>query len=170
MTSLSACTQVPVTEYAKQQPALVAEAFFDGQLTAHGVVKSRSGKIIRSFDATIKAYWEEGIGTLDEDFVFDDGEEQKRIWRLEPNGKNENGAALYKATANDVTGVGNMRVAGNSLFLNYVLQVPYKGKTIELAIDDRMYLVDENTIVNESVMRKWGFRVGEILLVIKKVP
>ena len=67
----SACSSITVDDYADNEPTLVAEEFFDGQLTAHGVVKDRSGKVIRSFNADIKAYWEDGIGTLEEDFVFD---------------------------------------------------------------------------------------------------
>jgi hypothetical protein len=31
-----------------------------------------------------------------------------------------------------------------------------------------MYLVDPNTLINESRMTKFGFEVGEILLVIRK--
>jgi hypothetical protein len=32
--------------------------------------------VIRYFDASIDASWEDGVGTLDENVVFDDGEEQ----------------------------------------------------------------------------------------------
>ena len=66
------CSGVQVTEYAGNQPAFDPVTFFDGKLTAHGVVKDRGGRVIRYFNADIKAYWEDGIGTLEEDFVFDD--------------------------------------------------------------------------------------------------
>ena len=55
------------------------------------------------------------------------------------------------------------------MFLDYVLSVPYKGGTIAVRVDDRMYLVTPNTLINESVMRKFGVRVGEILLSIERV-
>ena len=62
-----------------------------------------------------------------------------------------------------------MQVAGNSLFLDYVLRIPYDGDTVDLRIDDRMYLVSERVLLNESIMTKWGFEVGRILLVIEKI-
>ena len=47
--------------------------------------------------------------------------------------------------------------------------MPWRDGSIDLRIDDRMYLVDEQTLINESVMYKFGFRVGEILLVIRRL-
>ena len=161
---LSACTTVSVEDYTANQPRLVAQQFFDGRLMAHGVVKNRGGKVIRYFSATIDASWKDGVGTLNEQFVFDDGERQTRVWILQPTGDNR-----YRATAGDVIGEGRMQVAGNSLFLDYVLRIPYDGDTLDLRIDDRMYLVSERVLLNESIMTKWGFEVGRIMLVITKV-
>ena len=133
---LGACSSVTVEDYRDRTPMFEVETFFDGPLTAHGVVKDRSGKVIRSFSATIDASWENGVGTLDEDFIFDDGEEQKRIWTLrrQPDG-------TYLGTAGDVTGEGVLSQAGNSVFLDYVLQVPYGDGTIDVRVDVRMYLL-----------------------------
>jgi len=61
-----------------------------------------------------------------------------------------------------------MRVSGNALFLDYVLRIPYDGDTIDLRIDDRMYQVSDKVLLNESIMTKVGFDVGEITLVIIK--
>jgi hypothetical protein len=159
----SACSSVTIDLYADNKPQLVAEKYFNGQLTAYGIVKDRSGQVIRYFSAKIKAYWVDGIGTLDESFVFDDGERQTRVWKLKPNAD-----GTYVATAGDVIGEGKMKVAGNSLFLDYVLRIPYGDDTIDLRIDDRMYLISEKVLLNESVMTKWGLKVGQITLVIEK--
>ncbi|MEP1472393.1 MAG: DUF3833 domain-containing protein [Halieaceae bacterium] len=160
---LAGCGSVTVDDYAGNTPALVAEEFFDGQLSAHGVVKDRAGKVIRSFNADIKAYWRDGVGTLEEDFVFDDGETDRRVWTLTPTGPGR-----YLGTAGDVVGEGEVTIAGNSMFLDYVLRIPYGDGTLDLRIDDRMYLVHPDVLINESSMVKFGFQVGEILLVIKR--
>jgi hypothetical protein len=160
---LAGCGSVPIEDYADNQPGLVPETFFDGQLSAHGVVKNRSGKVVRYFNADIKAYWKDGIGTLEEDFLFDDGEKDRRVWTLTPSGNGR-----YIGTAGDVVGDGEVQFAGNSMFLDYVLRIPYNDGTLDIRIDDRMYLVDPNTLINESRMTKFGFEVGEILLVIQK--
>lgn len=160
---LAGCSPVTVQEYADNRPLLVPEEFFQGQLTAHGVIKDRSGKVIRYFNADIKAYWENGIGTLEEDFIFDDGEPERRVWTLTPQGDGS-----YTGTAGDVIGDGQITLAGNSMFLDYVLRIPYNDGTLDLRIDDRMYLVNPTMLINESTMTKFGIRVGEILLVIEK--
>tara|TARA_R110002110_G_scaffold415561_2_gene650815 strand:+ start:15094 stop:15642 length:549 start_codon:yes stop_codon:yes gene_type:complete len=159
----AACSTTTVQDYAGNTPAFVAEEFFDGQLSAHGIIKDRSGKVIRYFNADIKAYWQGGVGTLEEDFIFDDGELDRRVWTLSPDG---NGG--YIGTAGDVVGDGRISTAGNSMFLNYVLRIPYNGDTLDLRIDDRMYLVSPNILINESRMIKFGLTVGEIVLVIIK--
>ncbi len=160
---LNGCSAVPIEDYAENSPALVAETFFSGELIASGIVKDRSGRVIRYFNATIDASWEGGVGTLDEQFVFDDGEEQTRVWTLE-----RTAAGAYIATAGDVIGESQMKVLGNSLFMQYVLRIPYGDGTIDVNVDDRMYLVSDTVLLNESVMSKWGFKVGQITLVIQK--
>ena len=160
---ITSCSSVSIDEYADNHPRLIAEEFFNGKLYAHGIVKNRAGQVIRYFSATIDAYWVDGIGTLDERFTFDDGEQQERVWKLKPLGDGS-----YSATAGDVVGEAALQVAGNSLFLDYVLRVPYGGDTIDVRIDDRMYLVSERVLLNESIMTKWGFEVGQITLVIEK--
>lgn len=162
--TMTSCAGVRVTDYADQQPRLQLEEFFDGQLQAYGVVKDWRGRVIRKFSADIEASWTQQVGTLDEEFLFDDGEEQTRVWTLTPTADNQ-----YTGTAGDVVGTGQVRVAGNAAFLDYVLRVPYGDSSIDLRIDDRMYLVSSDLLINESAMRKFGFKVGEILLVIQRI-
>ncbi len=162
---LSACSQVQVTDYQDMQPIFKVEQFFDGQLSAHGVVKNRGGKVIRTFNASIAASWVDGVGTLDEDFQFDDGEKQKRIWTL-----TRQTDGTYIGTAGDVSGDGLLTQAGNSVFLDYVLQVPYRDDVLEVRVDDRMYLLTPDILINESKLKKFGIKVGELLLVIARQP
>jgi hypothetical protein len=159
--SLSACSTVKVSDYSDLKPAIVLDDFFSGSLSAHGVVKDRSGRVIRMFNASIDASWDAGTGTLDEDFIFNDGEKQRRVWKLQPQ---DDGS--YIGTAGDVEGEGLLTQAGNSVFLDYVLQIPYGEDTVDVRVDDRMYLVSPGVLINESQMTKFGVRVGSILLVI----
>jgi len=160
---ISACASVSVEDYEKNQPRMDVREFFDGNLSAHGIVKNRSGEVIRYFNATIIASWDDGVGKLDETFYFDDGEEQKRTWILQPDSSGN-----LSGTANDVIGSSKMNVSGNSLFMQYILRIPYEDNALDLQIDDRMYRVSDQVIINESTMRKWGFEVGKIILVIEK--
>lgn len=162
---LAACSGVRVTDYSAYSPALNIEQFFDGRLTAQGVVKNRRGLVTRTFSADIDASWQDGTGTLVEDFVFNDGERQRRTWTLTRLGDDR-----YIGRAGDVSGDGTLQQSGNSVFLDYILQVPWRGRTLDIHVDDRMYLVTQDTLLNESVLTKFGIRVGELLLVIRRLP
>ncbi|MFT4768769.1 MAG: hypothetical protein ACI8RN_001907 [Glaciecola sp.] len=162
--ALSACSSISVDDYADKQPVFDPQVFFNGPLLASGLLKDRSGMVVRRFTADINAYWRDGVGTLEEDFVFDDGEESRRVWTLTPAADGQ-----FIATAGDVVGEGVASVAGNAMFLDYVLRVPYGDRSIDLRIDDRMYLLGPDLLINESQMRKFGLRVGEIVLTIRRL-
>ena len=161
---LAGCAGPALEDYSGLEPTLTPQEFFTGELSARGVVKNYSGEVIRTFDADISASWDEdGVGTLDEIFRFNDGEVQTRVWTLTPN---EDGS--LHADAGDVTEPGTMRWQGNAINMNYVLEVAYGDGTIEVSMDDWMYLITPDTLINETEMTKWGFQVGEIVLVIQK--
>lgn len=160
---LGGCAGPSLEDYQSGQPTLVPAQFFDGALTARGIVKNRSGQVIRTFDATIQGHWNaQGVGTLDEHFVFNDGEEQNRTWTLTPADKG------YRATAGDVVEPGHMEWSGNAIHMNYVLRVPYNDGTLDVRMDDWMYQVTPGTVINQTRMSKWGLDVGELVLVIQK--
>ncbi len=152
-----------VREYKGNTPPLVLEEFFSGHLVAHGLLKGRTGKVKRRFTATIDASWNDSTGWLDEAFVFDDGERQTRCWRLT---KTDQG---YRGTANDVVGVAEGIVAGNTLHWVYQLKVPVDGTEWTLTLDDWLVLIDQDTLLNTTELKKWGLRVGELVLSIRKV-
>jgi hypothetical protein len=159
---LVACGSIDVNEYRDAGPKLDMRTFFDGELKAYGILQDRSGKVTRKFTADIDASWMGNKGVLDETFYFDDGETSKRVWQLELQGNRVVG------TAGDVVGEASGEFSGNALFWRYVLTIPYKEKTIDITIDDWLYLVTENKLINKSVLKKFGFRVGDLTLLIEK--
>lgn len=162
---LCACSNVSVSNYSNNTPTLTPQDFFNGNLTAHGVVKNRSGEVIRYFNATINATWKNGVGTLDEKFIFDDGEIQYRTWVLTPDPVNPH---QFTGTAGDVVGTGKGVFAGNVINLHYVLSIKHNNSTINVNVNDLMWLVNEKKLLNESTLTKFGFKVGSVQLVIEK--
>lgn len=160
---ITGCAGPSLDDYAGRTPELTPTGFFNGELVARGVVKDFSGEVIRTFDADISASWDDqGVGTLDEEFRFNDGEVQNRTWTLTPR---EDG---YHADAGDVVEPGLMRWQGNAINLNYVLRVSRDDGSIDVHMDDWMYLVTPDTVINQTTMTKWGITVGEVVLVIRK--
>ena len=64
--------------------------------------------------------------------------------------KNADGS--YTGTAGDVVGEAHGEISGNTMFLKYVLRIPYGGRTIDVTIDDRMYQTTMGILINESKM------------------
>ena len=163
--SLLGCSSATISDFQGRSPAFAPEAFFNGTLTAHGIVKDFSGAANRHFQADITGCWRDGVGTLYEDFTFDDGEEQTRIWTLTPSGDQ-----TFIGTAGDVVGEGLASWEGNAMFLDYTLRIELENGPIDVRIDDRMYRVSDNIVINESKMRKFGIGVGDILLTLIRHP
>ena len=159
---LSACS-ASLDDYRGTQPELDLKQFFNGHLEAYGIVQDYKGKVARRFRADILGAWDGEQGLLDEQFIFDDGEEQHRCWQLERMGKR------YQGIAGDVVGMAEGEVAGNALNWQYTLAVPVNGKTWNLKLNDWMFLVDDNNLINRASMYKFGLEVGEITLYIRKV-
>jgi hypothetical protein len=161
---LLSCSSQNLDQYADTNPALDLKEFFDGELVAYGMLENRSGVMTRRFTATIDASWEGDQGTLVEEFLFDDGEIQCRTWTLTDLGNNN-----YQGVASDVVGQAEGSIVGSVFQWQYQLDVPYGDDSIVLSLDDWLYLIDENHLINKTKLTKFGFRVAELTLVIEKV-
>lgn len=161
--SLFGCSSPSVDNYAGTKPEFNLRDFFDGKLTAHGTVQDRQGNLLRRFTATIDATWQGNTLTLDEDFIFDDGELQKRVWTVI-----DLGDGRYSGTAGDVIGTAQGVARGAVFHWQYDLAITVDDADWVITLDDWMYLIDENTVINKTEMLKWGFKVGDITLVIAK--
>jgi len=158
------CSTMELEDFADTTPTFVPEEYFKGELNAYGIVKDRSGKIIRTFKGDLVGSWDEsGVGTLDESFIYSDGEKLKRTWTLTPTGKNS-----YIGTAGDIVGEAKMKNLGNTVVLDYTMRVPYGDSTLDINVRDWLHLQGDNVIINHSKMKKYGIEVGELVITIVK--
>ena len=162
--NMTSCSQATIQQYEGSAPELKLEDFFNGKLRAYGILQNRSGLVTRKFTADIDASWEGSTGTLDETFYFDDGEESKRLWKLHALGDGK-----YSGSAGDVVGKAKGEVKGAAFNWHYTLSIPYKNKTIDVRLNDWLYLVTDDKLINRTKLTKFGFEVGQLTLVIEKV-
>ena len=121
---LTGCTGMKIEDFNNTSPEFIPQEYFNGKLRAYGLVKDRSGKITRTFKGTMIGSWDKnGVGTLDEYFVYNDGEEMKRVWTLKPTQDKK-----FMATADDIIGVSPMIANGNTVMLDYVMRTPYGAR------------------------------------------
>jgi hypothetical protein len=161
--ALAGCAAVTPEAYRDETPQLDLARYFDGTIDGWGMVQDRSGKVLRRFYVKIDAKWNGNVGILDESFDWSDGTKEKRVWTVTKVNANE-----YTGTAGDVVGKASGRAAGNALQWKYVLKLPPEQGGYEVDLDDWMYLVDEDTMLNRSVIEKFGIRFADITIAFRK--
>ena len=161
--SVASCGSVDVARYADQQPALNLEHFFSQPVKAWGMFQKRNGEVAKRFEVNIVSRHEGNNLILDERFVYSDGTRQRRVWTLTPEGQGR-----WSGRADDVVGVAQGQVAGNTLHWRYRLNLPVDGSTYEMSMDDWMFLMDEDTLINRTTMSKFGVEVGQVTLFFRR--
>jgi len=162
---LTGCATMNMSDFDDTKPEFIPQEYFNGKLKAYGIVKNRSGKIIRSFTGDLYGSWDEkGVGTLDEYFLYNDGEKQRRVWTLTPTDDPKS----FTGTAGDIIGEAPMRANGNTVMIDYTMRIPYNDGTIDIDVKDWLHLQEDGVIINHSIMKKFGFKVGELVITIIK--
>jgi hypothetical protein len=162
---LAGCASPGPEAYRDEKPVLDLRSYFDGTVDAWGYFRDRSGKVVKRFTVEIRCSWNGEVGTLDESFKYSDGTTSRRVWTI-----TRVDAHTYTGKADDVMGEARGEAFGNALRWRYVLKLPVDGKTYEVDFDDWMFLMDEQVMLNTSVMSKFGFRLGEVVLSFRKRP
>jgi hypothetical protein len=160
---VASCGSVDVARYADQQPALDLQRFFSKPVKAWGMFQKRSGEVVKRFEVNIVSHREGDNLILDEHFLYSDGTRQRRVWTLTPEGQGR-----WSGRADDVVGVATGQVAGNALHWRYHLNLPVDGSTYEMSMDDWMYQMDEDTLINRTSMSKLGVEVGQVTLFFRR--
>jgi hypothetical protein len=160
---LTGCSGAKIEDYSGREPAIDIRHYLNGDIEAWGVYMNRSGMVDQQFHAVMKGKWKGNDGTLEEHFTYSDGKKDDRIWSIHFDDDHH-----FTATAHDVIGQAKGAQFGNAVNLKYVLRVATHDTTYDLTMDDWLYLVDEHTILNRIQMRKFGFKVGELLITFRK--
>lgn len=162
---VSGCSSVQVEDYVDAKPKLNLFDYFAGTTYAQGQFQDRSGKVLRRFTVEMTGTVNGKQILLDEHFVYDDGEKQRRVWTI-----TDLGNGYYRGEADDVIGSAKGQSAGNALQWQYVLDLPYKDGTIAVNFNDWMWLQTDKTMFNRAKVSKFGFAVGEVTLFFSKQP
>ena len=161
--ALTGCSQ-SISDYKQLTPALELDRFFLGSGRAYGVMHDWRGQQSVRFVADLCGEWQQGQGDLYEVFYFSDGRVEQRHWQLTQGADGE-----VRGTAGDVVGEATGQLAGNSLYWQYVLRIPYDGDTLDVTVKDWLHLVDEKNLINRTTLHKYGFKVAELTLSIQQL-
>lgn len=156
---LQGCAFQNLEDYSEEKPIFDLQKYFTGTTKGWGVVQDRSGTVTRRFVVEIIGSFDDNKGTLDEEFLWSNGDTQRRIWSLE-----KISAKNWIGFADDVIGKASGTISGNALKWEYTLKLPLDQGSVNVEFDDWMYLVDENVLINKAKFSKFGIFLGEVTL------
>ncbi len=162
--TLGACASMKIEDFKGTEPRLVLEEYFEGRTKAWGIFEDRFGNLRREFVVDIIGTWDGKQLTLEEDFVYADGETDRRVWRIE---KIADGR--YTGRADDVIGEANGRIEGKALNWTYDLMLNIQGRDVKVRFDDWMFLQPDGVLVNRARVSKFGIELGEVTLFFQRV-
>lgn len=152
-------------DFAGREPELVLEEYFLGETMAWGIFEDRFGTLRRSFTVDITGTWDEEqqLLTLEEDFLYDDGEVDRRVWRVTKKDEHN-----YNGRADDVVGVAEGKIYGPALNWKYDIDLKMKDSSLRVTFNDWMFLQDEKTMINRAKVTKFGILLGEVTIFFRK--
>ena len=159
---LFSCTTI-ISRYENQTPKLVLEKYFNGKMTAQGLVMNRSGEVTRRFEVKLNTVWKENVGTLTEDFLWNNSEKTQRIWTIT---KLKDGT--YEGRAADILGYAKGESAGNAFHWTYKMNLPVDDSTYLVSFNDWMFLSTEKILINQAKISWFGIHAGEVLISFSK--
>ena len=161
--STSGCVTQDVAEFADAPRQLVLEEYFLGETTAYGLFEDRFGKVRRQFKVDITGTLEGNQLTLDERFLYDDGERETRVWVIDILGNGR-----YRGTAGDVPGFAEGQIKGNAFNWKYKVDLKVGDSTWNVGFDDWMYLMDDGILINRAYVTRFGIEIGQVTITFKK--
>lgn len=167
--TLAACTGKPSFEDATlSEKKLNLEEFFDGELVAYGQFQDILGTVRRSFVVTIDGDWDGERLRLVEDFVYEDGATEQRIWTLVKTGPDS-----WEGTAPGVIGVATGVEQDNRFNWRYEIDLPVPSadgtvETIRVTFDDWMWLLSDDRLLNRAYVKRYGVDIGDVIISFEK--
>jgi len=166
---LGACTGKPALEDEKLSARdFNLEEFFDARVTAKGQFQDVFGTVRRRFDVVVTGTWDGETLKLVEDFDYEDGSTEQRIWRLQKTGA-ITADQTWTGFAEGVLGVARGAERGDTFNWTYRIDLPVPDGTLRVSFDDWMWDMGGGRVLNRAYMKKYGVDIGEVIIVFEKL-
>jgi hypothetical protein len=160
---ISGCSSMKIEDFSDTQPEFVLEEYFVGKTTAWGLFEDRFGNVQRQFVVTIDGTWDGTTLTMTEDFIYSDGETEKRIWKLTKTDEMN-----YEGTTENSIGIASGTRTGNAFNWVYDFNLKVGDGYWKVKFDDWMFLQPNGVLLNKATVTRWGFKLGTVYLSFSK--
>ena len=147
--------------FASTTPAFDPVTFWAGQTASWGVIENRDGAPTAIITTTTDSVPEGPDGLHMVQQVVHDGQDTTRDWHFRRVGRGQ-----FEATANDLVGTARGATSGRTLHWTWTLATrpgggPFDG-LFDVTMDQWMYLADDGTLMNRTLISKLGVRLAEV--------
>ena len=157
------CGGMQIKDFQETQPEFVLEEYFQGRTQAWGLFEDRFGTVQRQFVVTIDGVWDGTTLVLNEDFVYNDGETENRVWSV-----TKTGIDTYVGTTENVIGEAVGVSAGNAFNWAYQFNLKVGDGYWKVRFDDWMFMQPDGVLLNKAVVKRWGLKLGTVFLSFSK--
>ena len=137
----------------------VPEEFFSGELKASGMFIDRFGNIQKRFSADVSCQPANDGFVLNENFTFDDGTTEKRIWEIQRTSDKS-----YVGLTDDVKDKAKGTLTNIGLLWRYDFYLELFGRRVLVNFNDKMIMQSSDVVLNHATITKFGLKLGELFI------
>lgn len=154
--ALAACSRVPASPLAPLEPITLTDAFA-GRAVGAGVFRVSLTGSERRFTARLNSRLRGDRLTVVEDFIYDDGDENRLTWEFE-----RTGPGRWRGRREDTVGYAEVIESGTEIRLTYTADFASPDGVTRLEFADVIYRGADGRIINDAVVSRWGLPVGTV--------
>jgi hypothetical protein len=143
--------------FANTSPAFDPIKFWTGRTASWGVVENRDGAPTAIITTTTVSTPEGANGMHMIQHVMTGGHDTVRDWHI-----CRTSPGHFEATANDIVGAARGSPSGRTLHWVWTLAAKPGNCLFNVRMEQWMYLADNGTLMNRTVITKFGVRLAEV--------
>jgi hypothetical protein len=153
---LAGCSRLPASPDGPLQPITLEQAFV-GRAVGAGVFRVDLTGSERRFRARLNGRLDGDRLSVVEDFIYDDGEENRLTWVFD-----RAGPGRWTGRREDTVGVAEVIETGTEIRLSYLADFNASGEITRLGFEDVIYFGPEGRVINDAVVTRWGLPVARV--------
>lgn len=139
------------------------EDFFVGRAAGFGLFQDPFGAVRRRFAIDVVGEMRDGVLVLNEHLRFEDGQEERRVWRMQPRG-----GGRYEGRTQDLPGVARGLVKDGALAWSYPFDLALGSRTLRVRYEESFTPLGGGLLMNRARVSKWGLPLGQVSIVFQQ--
>lgn len=156
---LAGCAASPTPAQPPDGPITLEQAFA-GRLNGEGLFRVPLTGDQRRFTARLNGRLDGDRLTVVEDFVYDDGQQDRLTWVFD-----RAGPGRWTGRREDTVGTAEVIEDGPVIRLTYTADFRSTAGVTRLGFSDVIYRAPDGSLINEAIVRRWGLPLARVRFV-----